>query len=122
MTTNELHIYLSGKKGVTKEFPFGPEVSVFKVMGKIFALVMHESDLLRVNLKCNPDDALILRSQFGAVQPGYHMNKEHWNTVIFDGTITDDTLKMMIDHSYKEVVKKLKKSDRETLSSTHLKK
>ena len=81
----------------------------------MFALVREACDPIQVNLKCNPEDALILRGQFNAVQPGYHMNKEHWNTVVFDGSIRDDLLKMMIDKSYVEVVRKLKKSHRDEL-------
>ncbi|NQU68795.1 MAG: MmcQ/YjbR family DNA-binding protein [Candidatus Marinimicrobia bacterium] len=115
MTYDETKTYLSTKNGVTNGYPFGPGIHVYKVMGKMFALIREDTNPISVNLKCDPDDALILRAQFEAVQPGYHMNKEHWNTVVFDGTISDDTLKMMIDHSYREVARKLKKSDRDKL-------
>ena len=112
MKTKVLEKYLLSKKYATKEFPFGPDVAVFKVMNKMFALVATEEGLLRISLKSDPDEALILRSTFKAVQPGYHMNKEHWNTVTLDGSIPKDVVLNMIDDSYHLVVKGLKKADR----------
>ncbi len=116
MNHQRLLTYLRSMKGVSEEFPFGPSPRVFKVMGKMFALVAEDTEPMRINLKCQPEDAMLLRSTFSAVQPGFHMNKEHWNTVILDGSIPHETVFMMIDHSYEEVVKKLKKSLREKLS------
>ena len=112
MKIKGLEKYLLSKKCTVKDFPFGPDVAVFKVMKKMFALVALEDALLRISLKCNPDEALILRSTFEAVQPGYHLNKEHWNTVTIDGTIPEDVLLKMIDDSYYLVIKGLKKADR----------
>jgi predicted DNA-binding protein (MmcQ/YjbR family) len=115
MQLDLLRAYLLNKKGATEERPFGPETLVFKVMGKMFALVAWEARPLRVNLKCDPELALALRNQYQAVQPGYHMNKNHWNTVTLDGAIPDDEIQGMIDHSYALVVKALKKVDQEKL-------
>lgn len=99
----------------TESLPFGPEALVFKVVDKMFALVSHMDTPLSINLKCDPNDALALRDQYTAVQPGYHMNKKHWNTVILDDSIPEAEIWAMVDHSYKLVVKGLKKADRERL-------
>jgi predicted DNA-binding protein (MmcQ/YjbR family) len=107
-----LRAYLLEKKGAFEDFPFGPEVMVFKVRGKIFAVVFLEDSPLSLNLKCDPDLAMHLREFYEAVQPGYHMNKKHWNTVFLDGSIPDDEVFAMIDESYELVVKGLKKADR----------
>jgi len=113
MKFESLREYLQKKKGAVEGFPFGPEVMVFKVMGKVFALVAWEEKPLRLNLKCDPDLAIHLRGFYSAVKPGYHMNKKHWNTIIFDGSIPYDEILSMIDDSYELVVKGLKKADRE---------
>ena len=103
------------KNGVTEEFPFGLDTLVFKVNGKMFALTNIES-FESINLKSLPEDVVQLREQFPAVQPGYHMNKKHWNTVSMDGSIADRLVKEWIDKSYELVAKtpvsrvKLKKS------------
>jgi len=108
-----LRKYLLTKKGTVEDTPFGPEALVFNVMGKMFALVTWEETPLHVTLKCDPDDALALRAQYQAVQPGYYMNKKHWNTITLDGSILDEQILEMIDGSYKLVVKGLKKADRQ---------
>jgi predicted DNA-binding protein (MmcQ/YjbR family) len=95
--------YLLEKPAATEDQPFGPDVLVFRIAGKIFALLPIEAFPARVNLKCNPDLALELRDRHEAVQPGYHMNKKHWNTVLLDGTIPVTEIKRMIDHSYQLV-------------------
>ena len=115
MDIDDLRHYLSQKKTVTEDLPFGPQALVFKVAGKMFALIAWEEDPLRISLKCEPEHALALRNIFPAVQPAYHMNKEHWNMVILDGSVKKDFLLDMIDDSYDLVVKKLKKTDREKL-------
>lgn len=104
------------KPGVTEEFPFDNETLVFKVMGKIFALA-DVSLFTSANLKCDPERAVELREQYPAVQPGYHMNKKHWNTVLMDGTIGDTLLTEWIDHSYDMVVAGLPRKVRDTLLS-----
>jgi len=115
MKLDDLRDYLMQKKSVTEELPFGPEALVFKVVGKMFALVGWQSSPLRLSLKCDPNDALALRDMYPAVQPGYYLNKKHWNTIILDGTIPEIELLKMIDHSYQLVVKSLKKAEREAL-------
>lgn len=103
------------KKGVTEEFPFDEETLVFKVRGKIFLLASLECIPLQVNLKCDPEKAIELREEYDSVQPGYHMSKIHWNTIIIDGTIPIVELFNWIDISYNLVVAKLKKSERDML-------
>ena len=97
--------YLLDKPGASEGFPFGPSAMVFKVKGKMFALIAVEETPLRINLKCDPELALHLRAAYSAVQPGYHMNKKHWNTVTIDGTIPDGEIITMINDSYDLVVK-----------------
>jgi Uncharacterized protein conserved in bacteria len=91
------------KPGATEGNPFGEDPLVFKVQGKIFALMSLDTIPPQVNLKCDPDRALELRDSYEQVQPGYHMNKKHWNTVILDGALSDRLIKEMIDHSYELV-------------------
>jgi len=84
--------------------PFGPDALVFKVLDRIFALVAWQEDPLTISLKAEPIDAVILRKQYSAITPGYHMNKKHWNTVTLDGSVPDDEVRRMIDESYTLVV------------------
>jgi len=98
-----------------EDYPFGPDVQVFKIKEKLFALMTTREGVERVNLKCDTEEAIILREIFEDVIPGYHMNKAHWNTIILSGSIPDGEIKRMIDRSYCLVVKKLKKIDRESL-------
>ena len=109
MDFETLRKYLLDKPGATEEFPFGPSAMVFKVKGKMFALIAVEKTPLRINLKCDPELALHLRAAYSAVQPGYHMNKKHWNTIIIDGSLPDEEIVTMIDDSYDLVVKGLGK-------------
>jgi predicted DNA-binding protein (MmcQ/YjbR family) len=97
--------YLLDKPGATQEFPFGPSAMVFKVSGKMFALIAVKETPLRINLKCDPELALHLRAAYDAVQPGYHMNKKHWNTITIDGSIPDEEFLTMVDDSYDLVAK-----------------
>jgi predicted DNA-binding protein (MmcQ/YjbR family) len=99
-----------------EDYPFGDGVAVFKVGGRMFALVPLEGDPGSVNLKCDPDLALELRARFSAVRPGYHQDKRHWNTVDLDGSIEDDELREMIDHSYRLVINGLPRAQRARLS------
>ncbi|HAJ99680.1 MAG TPA: MmcQ-like protein [Bacteroidales bacterium] len=98
--------YCLSKDGVDESFPFDNKTLVFKVMGKIFVLTDVDT-FQTVNVKCEPELAISLREQYPAVLPGYHMNKQHWNTIVMDGSIGDDTIKEWIDHSYKMVVQGL---------------
>ncbi len=105
--------YCLNKKGAVEDFPFDEETLVIKVRGKMFVLIPLEKIPLQINLKCDPEKAIELREQYEDVRPGWHMSKKYWNTVILDGDIRWGELKEWIDHSYDEVVKKLKKSERE---------
>lgn len=115
MKQKDLKKHLLSKPLATKEYPFGPEPMVVKVMSKMFALVSVDENPLRITLKCDPEDAQIQRAMYDSIRPGYHMNKEHWNTITYDDSIPDDVLTQMIDESYKLVVKGLKKQDREKI-------
>jgi predicted DNA-binding protein (MmcQ/YjbR family) len=102
--------YCLSKPRATEGTPFGPDVLVFKVGGKIFALAVLDEVPTTVNLKCDPDLALDLRDRYEEVRPGYHMNKKHWNTVEIETRIPDAELRKMIDHSYDLVANSLPKS------------
>ncbi len=112
MNIETLREYCLSKKAVEESFPFGEDTLVFKVAGKIFLLAGLENNPLQFNAKCDPEKALELREQYDAVQPGYHMNKKHWNTVIADGSLSNALLKEMIDDSYKLIVNSLPKTVR----------
>ena len=103
--------YLLGKPGGWQDMPFGPDALVFKVLNKMYALVAWQSDPMTISLKADPVDALILRKQYDAVTPGYHMNKKHWNTVTLDGSIPDAEVRRMIDESYNLVVQGMTRTD-----------
>jgi len=118
LTTEQLRAYCLSQTAAIEEFPFGPEARVFKVMGKMFALMSVDADPPTINLKCDPLLAQALRETYEAVRPGYHMNKKHWNTVTSDGTISDDELREMIDASYDLVVSSLTRKDRDGLKKT----
>jgi predicted DNA-binding protein (MmcQ/YjbR family) len=98
------------KPGATEGTPFGPDVLVFQVSGKMFALAALDAVPLIVNLKCDPDLALDLRDRYAQVTPGYHMNKKHWNSVEIESGIPDLELRKMVDHSYDLVAKRLPKA------------
>jgi len=100
--------YCLHKKGVTEELPFGPETLVFKVMGKVFALTSLDTTPFRVNLKMDENIVPEYREKYEDIQPGYHMNKKHWNTVyVGSGAIPGPEVRWLIDHSYEQVVKGL---------------
>lgn len=111
MNIEQIREYCIMKKGVTEDFPFDEETLVFKVMGKIFLLASLESIPLQINLKCDPEKVVELREEYEAVQPGYHMNKKHWNTIVVDGSVSIKKIFEWIDDSYNLVVAGLKKSD-----------
>jgi predicted DNA-binding protein (MmcQ/YjbR family) len=111
----EFREYCLNKPHVIEGTPFGEDVLVFKVSGKMFALAALDEIPATANLKCDPDLALELRDRYEQVQPGYHMNKKHWNTVLIDSGIPDSELRMMVDHSYDLVVKSLTKAERAKL-------
>ncbi len=112
---NGVRKYCQNKPEVVEDYPFDIETLVFKVCGKMFALLGEKFEVPSINLKCEPQQALMLRDMYPAVKPGYHMNKKHWNTVLLDDSIPEVELMSMIDHSYALVVKGLKKSERQSL-------
>jgi|SRR5690606_24464015 len=110
--------YCLSKKGTEETFPFGEETLVFKVMGKMYALVGLDIHPATANLKCDPERAIELREQYeGLIEPGYHMNKTHWNTVELEKNLPPKLLIDLIDHSYELVVKNLTKKLQAELAS-----
>ena len=99
--------------GASEEFPFGDEVSVFKVGGKMFALCSLDAEPpLQLNVKCDPELAVQLRSAYPAIGPGYHLNKRHWNTITLDGSVPDEMVADLVGDSYDLVVASLPKARR----------
>lgn len=117
MELKSLEKELLSKKGAKKEFPFGDNIMVFKVQNKMFALISWEENPLKINLKCEPSDAIAYREIYPCVSSGYHMNKKHWNTITIDGSMKEEIFKDMINDSYYLVVSKLTKKEKEHLSS-----
>lgn len=117
MNIEQVREYCLKKKGVTEELPFDEESPVYKVMGKIF-LIASLNPPFSINVKCDPERAVELRERYSAVTPGYHMNKQHWNTVEIEGSVKNSLIEEWIDHSYDLVVKGLKKALREELNKT----
>lgn len=114
MNIESLREYCLQKPGTEETMPFGDDTLVFKAIGKIFLLIsLKEGN--RFNVKCDPDWAAELRESYTEVQPGFHMNKTHWNTVFMDGNLSEKQLLEMIDHSYQLIVKSLPKNIRENL-------
>lgn len=109
MHLEELRDYCLAKKGVEEGFPFGGDTLVFKVMGKMFLLTGIDSQPIQFNVKCDPEKAIILRENFSCVLPGYHMNKQLWNTIICDGSVNRKQIQEWIDDSYNLVVSSLTK-------------
>jgi predicted DNA-binding protein (MmcQ/YjbR family) len=115
MNRDELRNLCRSFPGAAETFPFGPENSVFKVAGRIFALSRLAGEPLRVSLKCDPGLAELLREAHVAVRPGYHLNKRHWNTVTIDGSLPDATIAELVEDSYDLVVSKLPRKSRHEL-------
>ena len=116
MQLQTLRAYLLSRPGAVEDHPFGPQPLVVKVGGKIFALVTEDAAPLDISLKCEPAHAQFLRDSFPAVRPGYHLNKEHWNTVTLDDSIADDGIRAMIDESYRLVAGSLSKAAQRRLT------
>lgn len=112
MNAESFRDHCLSKPSATEGTPFGPDNIVFKVYGKMFALLALDDVPTAVNLKCDPDLALELRDRYEQVAPGYHMNKKHWNTVVLDGVIPDGEVRKMIDHSYELVLASVPKAKR----------
>jgi predicted DNA-binding protein (MmcQ/YjbR family) len=115
VTPEELRDHCLSFIGAEETFPFGPENSVFKVAGKIFALTRLDQSPLRVSVKCDPSLAEQLRDAHSAVIPGYHLNKRHWNTIVIDGSLPDAIIADMIEDSYDLIVSTLPRARRRAL-------
>jgi predicted DNA-binding protein (MmcQ/YjbR family) len=109
MNIESLREYCISKAGVSESFPFGDDTLVFKLANKIF-LLTGLTNPNSFNVKCDPETAINLREVHSEVVPGYHMNKKHWNTVYYDGSLVESQLQEMIDHSYDLVFKSLPKA------------
>lgn len=116
MNLESYRSYCLSKKGVTEEFPFGDDNPVYKVMGKVFSITDLES-FTSINLKVDPEKGVELRERYPSVQPGYHMNKKHWITVLMDGSIPDKQIRLWVDESYHLVASKLTKTQKSALES-----
>jgi predicted DNA-binding protein (MmcQ/YjbR family) len=101
--SSEVEAYCRSKPAITASTPFGPEPLVFKVAGKMFALLGHLDGQPVVSLKCDPEQSLTLRATFPAITPGYHLNKRHWNTLTLDGSLPAALVIDLIDHAYELV-------------------
>ena len=111
--------YLLAKPEAFEDYPFGEDVAVFKVRSRMFATLAKNDDVWNMNLKCDPEEAMMLRDVFTAVIPGYHMNKAHWNTIILDDTIPNGEIERMIDNSYGLVVRGLRRVERLQLQTRY---
>lgn len=114
MTLDDFRNHCLKKPGFSENFPFDEVTLVFRVAGKIFAL-MDTIEFSSVNLKCDPERAVELREQYPGIIPGYHMNKQHWNTVSTDGSVPGKLLLELADHSYELVRDSLPKKLRDSL-------
>ncbi|MGW0711801.1 MmcQ/YjbR family DNA-binding protein [Streptomyces sp. NPDC002643] len=113
MSPDELRALCLSFNESVEDFPFRPEISVFKVLGKMFALSWMDQRPLKVNLKCDPEDAVRLRADHpGLIIPGYHMNKRHWNTVTVEGDLPDQLIRELVEDSYDLVVAGLPRAER----------
>jgi predicted DNA-binding protein (MmcQ/YjbR family) len=108
MNIEELRSYCLSLKGTSEGFPFDQKTLVFKVMGKMFALLDVDS-FSSINLKCDPERAVLLRELHEGITPGFHMNKSFWNTVKINNDVSDKLIYELIEHSYQQVVLKLTK-------------
>jgi predicted DNA-binding protein (MmcQ/YjbR family) len=117
MNIEELREYCLSLKGTEEGLPFGPDTLVLKVCGKMFLLCGMEHSPLQFNVKCDPEKAMQLREEYSCVIPGYHMSKKHWNTVIADGTVSDNVLRSWINDSYNLVVGSLPKAEKAKLNN-----
>lgn len=115
MNIEEFREYCLSKPATAECFPFDENTLVFKVAGKMFALT-DIVDAFSINIKCDPETAIGLREHYDCVQPGYHMNKKHWNTIIIDGSVSDALLREWIDSSYDLIVSSLSKGQRALVS------
>ena len=114
MNIESLREYCLSKPDAEETTPFGPDNLVYKINGKVFLITSLDSDPLSFNVKCDPEKATELRESYPSVQPGYHVNKKHWNTIIVDGSISSSLMRQWIDDSYNLVSSKTKKVKKKT--------
>lgn len=115
MNLEQIKSYLVNKPETLETFPFGDDVFVYKVKNKMFALLSWQDDEIRLNLKCDPDESLMLRDIFPSIKPGYHMNKKHWISIYFDGSVPQGEVERLIDNSFMLVVSKMAKKDQSSI-------
>ncbi len=128
MDQQQVRQYLSNKPFTVETFPFGDDISVFKVKHKMFATLAvdrtgkvedesidEDNVFWRVNLKCDPQEAIALRNTFPSVIPGYHMSKVHWNTVKLDGSVPNNEIQRMMDNSFNLVVSNMIEEDQQAI-------
>lgn len=118
-STTDLHPYLMQLPEAVLDYPFGADIHVYKVEGKVFAIYFKDDKREIINLKCDPAHAQELRAVFTEVTPGYHMNKKHWNTLDLTGDLPAGEIQRQIDHSYDLIVKKLPKVTKQRLRILH---
>ncbi len=116
MNIEEIREYCIAKKGVTEGFPFNETALVFKVMGKMYAILDLSEDSRGLSLKCDPEKAIELREQHSEVTPAWHFNKQHWNNVCITGGLSGEEISELIDHSYELIVNSLTKKLKEEWS------
>ncbi len=119
MNGEQARSYFLSLPEALEDFPFSSDTPVFKIKSKMFGFLRYKEGVGHINLKCNPEEAMVMRDIFESVIPGYHMNKEHWNTVILDGTVPREEIESMIDTSYALVVQNLTKVVRLRLEIRH---
>lgn len=117
MNIEEIREYCLQKKGVTENFPFDEVTLVFRVMEKIFLFMPLDKTNPTISAKCDPERAIQLREQFPAIKGGYHLNKKHWNSIDLDGSVNNDLVLELIDHSYQLIADSLTKKLKEELAS-----
>jgi predicted DNA-binding protein (MmcQ/YjbR family) len=115
MDSKKYFTYCLSKMGAFEDYPFGPDVIVIKVAKKMFALLSTRNGVINLSLKCNPELAEILRSEYKSIIPGYHLNKRHWNTLLLDGSIPESEVWSLIDHSYDLIIKSLRSVERQEI-------
>jgi len=119
MTGDDLRMLCLSLPETDEGFPFGPEVLIFKVAGKMFATLAIDAIPQASNLKCDPERAVLLRDEHEGIAPGWHMNKKHWNTITLDGSVPTELVDELVRHSYELVVGGLKKVDRERVRAAY---
>ncbi|SFM16270.1 MmcQ/YjbR family DNA-binding protein [Pelosinus propionicus] len=112
LNSRSLYSYCLTKPGSIEDYPFGPDIIVFKVASKMFALLSHRNGQDNLALKCDPEYSEVLRQHYPSITPGYHLNKRHWNTILLDGSVPEREIRGLIDHSYELVYQSLPRRKR----------